>query len=118
MAFFVFRASASGCLGISHPALGEEEEESSCQWQKGAWSGRCWKIWVHLPGHFQKKKKTDPIHPSIKSLKEFASKRFNRPQYRWNNGNRLFIDACVFGKVSHHHHSGGGTVGFFWGKAG
>ena len=67
---------------------------------------------------FPKKKKTDPIHPSIKSLKEFASKRFNRPQYRWNNGNRLFIDACVFGKVSHHHHPGGGTVGFFWGKAG
>ena len=65
MAFFIFRASASVCLGISHPALGEEEEESSCQWQKGAWSGRCWKIWVHLPGHFQKKKKRIPsIHPS------------------------------------------------------
>jgi len=58
-------------------------------------------------------------HPSIHQvpIRKFASKRFNRPQYRWNNGNRLFIDACVFGKVSHHHHSGGDTVGLkFFGE--
>lgn len=84
-------------FGDSHPALEEEEEESSRQWQKA----RVQEMLENLgPPTWSSQKKTDLIPTRI------CIKEVYRSQYRWNNGNRL-IDACVFFRSTT-----GGTVGW------